>query len=233
MTEEENDLLRRAEKLKQTASNARKSSKKNQESIIDEAHEHISDIHETYTQLKGTLSWLYKNIINPVLSHPWIGKPFQWYRSLWSAVVYINGNEDERIFSKKRAGIMVVITSIFLWMLPVIAKGAVEFAWDSSRMLLSYKSEEIWYLGKSQEIDPEGNVFSAQGCESVECSDQTSIYFRITPSLAHHLWSLYHNGNMFFPDFVAAGIQNDVNKCRVTGYGGRSECIFSVTPTLI
>jgi hypothetical protein len=47
------------------------------------------------------------------------------------------------------------------------------------------------------------------------------VYFRIEPSLAHHLWSLVRNRNIFFPEFVAAGIQNDVNKCSVIAYGAR------------
>ena len=56
---------------------------------------------------------------------------------------------------------------------------------------------------------------------SVNCTDQSSIYFRIKPSLAHDIWSLVRNHNVFFPDFVAAGIQNDVNKCHVIAYGAR------------
>jgi len=223
MTKEEDDLLKRAERLKKTAGNTKKSSARGNKSVIDEASEHLSDIHKAYTQIKGTISWIYSNVIDPIISHPWIGKPFQWYRALWNKVVYINVSGGQEAFSKKRAGIMVICTLIFLRMLPMILYGTVEFVWDSSRMLTSYRSDEIVYLGKSQEIDPEGNVFSAQGCESIKCSDQTSIYFRIKPSLAHHIWSFYNNKNVFFPDFVAAGIQNDINKCKVTGYGSRSK----------
>jgi hypothetical protein len=106
-------------------------------------------------------------------------------------------------------------------MTPALLGLGLELVWDAGRMATSYRSGQTWYLGRSQELDPEGNVFSAQGCESVTCTDQTSIYFRIKPSLAHHVWSLLHNGNIFFPDFVAAAIQNDVNKCTVTGYGSR------------
>jgi len=223
MANDENDLLKRAERLKKSTADAKKSSRRGSKNAFDEASGHLSDIHKAFTQIKGTIGWIYSNIIDPIISHPWIGKPFQWYRRLWEKVVYIGGSESEQIFSKKRAGIMVICTLLFLKLLPMIFYGTVEFVWDSSRMLISYKSEEIFYLGKSQEIDSEGNVFSAQGCELIECSDQSSMYFRIKPSLAHHLWSFYHNGNVFFPDFVAAGIQNDINKCKVTGYGSRSK----------
>jgi hypothetical protein len=125
----------------------------------------------------------------------------------------------------RRAGAMVVATLIALWYTPAFLGGALELVWDAAWMATTYRSDQVWYLGRSQEIDAENNVFSAQGCESISCTDQTSIYFRIKPSLAHHLWSFVHNRNVFFPDFVAAGIQNDVNKCHVTGYGVRWKLI--------
>lgn len=222
MNKSQDDLLRKAKRIKDRAKATRQSSNaKRQNSGFNEAQKHISDIHETYTQVTGTVGWIYNNVINPVISHPWAGKPFHWYRSLWNKVVYVPTDDNNAAFSKKRSGLLVLGTLAFLWMLPAIFSGAVEFVWDTSRMATTYKTKEIWYLGKSQEIDAAGNIFSAQGCEAVECSDQTSIYFRIKPSLAHHLWSIYHNGNVFFPDYVAAGIQNDINKCEVTGYGVR------------
>lgn len=222
MSKQQDDLLRKAKRIKERAKATRQSTKgKQKDTSFNEAQKHISDIHETYTQVTGTIGWIYNHVINPVISHPWVGKPFQWYRSLWNSVVYIQTEDKSAVFSKKRAGIMVLATLICLRMLPAFLGGTIEFVWDTSRMATSYKTNEIWYLGKSQEIDPVGNIFSAQGCESIECSDQTSIYFRVKPSLAHHIWSIYKNGNVFFPDYVAAGIQNDINKCEVTGYGIR------------
>ena len=222
---DKDDLLKRAEELKKRAQRIHKTGQKKSRSVISETQEQITEIHTTFSQIKATITWLYRTFIYPVITHPWLGKPFVAYRNLWNRVVYIEKDENPKFFSRKRAGLMVVATIIFLKLLPLILSTAYEFVYDSSRMLTSYKSKEIWYLGKSQEIDPEGNVFSAQGCATIECSDQTSIYFRIKPSLAHHLWSLFHNQNLFFPDFVAAGIQNDINKCTVTGYGSRSKFI--------
>lgn len=222
MSKSQDDLLRKAKRIRKRSKATRQSTKnKQQNSGFNEAQKHISDIHETYMQVTGTVGWIYNNVISPIMNHPWVGKPFQWYRSLWDKVVYIQTGEAPPTFSKKRAGIMVLATLVCLRMLPTFIDGAVEFVWDTTRMATTYKTKEIWYLGKSQEIDPVGNVFSAQGCGSIQCSDQTSIYFRIKPSIAHHLWSIYNNGNVFFPDYVAAGIQNDINKCEVTGYGVR------------
>lgn len=224
MNKEHDDLLERAKRLREQTASARKTGKAKQKaSGFYKAQKQVSDIHETYTQVTDTIGWIYQNVITPVVGHPWIGKPFQWYRALWDKIVYVRDkdNPEALSFSKQRAGLMVLATLVCVHFLPAILNGTVEFVWDTTRMATSYKSREIWYLGKSQEIDPIGNVFSAQGCESIECSDQTSIYFRIKPSFAHHLWSLYQHGNFFFPDYVSAGIQNDINKCEVTGYGVR------------
>jgi hypothetical protein len=223
MSDADDELLERAEKLKTLSGAAKKSAKRRRkDSSAEKAREHIEDIQETYQQTTAGLSWFYNKIFLPVSRHPWWGALFRTYGRLWKSAVYIDPDGDgEEDFSKKRALMMIVATGLFLYMLPALLYGTLEFMTDSIRMLTTYKKDEIWYLGKSQEIDPEGNVFTAQGCATIECSDQTSIYFRIKPSLAHHLWSLWHNGNIFFPDFVAAGIQNDINKCTVTRYGLR------------
>lgn len=222
MSDSHDDMLKRAEKLKQrTEANKKDRKRKHKRSTFGQAEQNIKDIHETYTSVTGTIGWLYQNVISPVFTHPWVGKPFQWYRALWERVVNVKDKDGDDVFSKQRAGTMVIATLIGLYLLPAFIGGTVEFVWDTGRMATTYKYQETWYLGKSQEIDAKGNVFSAQGCESIRCTDQTSIYFRIKPSVAHHLWSLYHNKNIFFPDYVAAGIQNDINKCKVTGYGVR------------
>lgn len=216
------ELLRRAQKLNiSLEENQKKINNKQKYSGAGQAQKHISDTIETYNQVTGTLFWIYSHIIRPLFTHPWVGIPLRLYASLWKKTVYTKDKQGDICFSKKRSGLLVIATLFFLWNLPFFLSGTIEFIWDTTSMAVSYKTEEIIYLGKSQEIDPAGNVFSAQGCEQIRCTDQTSIYFRIKPSLAHQLWSLFHYGNFFFPDYVSAGIQNDINKCKVTGYGSR------------
>ncbi|MCB9992013.1 MAG: hypothetical protein H6867_11705 [Rhodospirillales bacterium] len=222
MSESHEELLRKAKRLKQQTETAQKRRRREHKfSIFGRTQKQISDIHETARNTGGTIMWLYDHVAEPVITHPLSGAPFRWYKKLWTAYVYVKDQDGDESFSKQRAGTMVLATMVFLSMLPSILSVTAELIWDTSRMALSYRENEVLYLGKSQEIDPAGNVFSAQGCESIRCTDQTSIYFRIKPSLAHHIWSLNHNGNMFFPDFVAGGIQNDVNRCLVTNYGAR------------
>lgn len=223
MSDTDDDLLEKAERLKKLSGEAKQSATRRRKNApAEKTREHLRDLHAGYQQTAAGLSWLYRKIFRPAAKHRWTGAPFRLYGRIWKSAVYTDPDGDgEENFSKKRAAMMIGATLFFLYMLPGILAGTLEFVTDTTRMLISYEEDETWYLGKSQEIDPQGNIFTAQGCATIECSDQTSIYFRIKPSLAHHIWSLYHNGNIFFPDFVAAGIQNDINKCQVTRYGSR------------
>ncbi|MGI9301192.1 MAG: hypothetical protein ACR2RB_00585 [Gammaproteobacteria bacterium] len=219
---DQNELLRQAEQLKNDAASAQDALRRKQKrSAFGQAQRHVTDTHQALASAGRFIKSLVRNVITPLASLWLVRAPLRGYRNLWRRIVYVPDADGDLLFSKRRAGVMVLLTAVGLWMAPAVLGACVELVWDTSRMAMSYKSGEIWYLGKSQEIDPAGNVFSAQGCASVSCTDQTSIYFRIKPSIAHHAWSLYTNGNVFFPDFVAAGIQNDVNKCHVTGYGSR------------
>lgn len=221
------ELLRRARKLQEHSESVSESRRlKDKRSGIGQVSRQISDTVEAYNQVTGTIGWLYTHVVYPLVSHPWAGAPFRFYRRLWSRVVYTVDQDGDRVFVKKRGGIMVLSTLLFLWILPGTIAVTAELVWDTSRMITNYREGDVIYLGRSQEIDPVRNVFSAQGCERIRCTDQDGFYFRIKPSLAHHFWSLWHNGNFFFPDFVTAGIQNDINKCTVISYGSRGKFII-------
>jgi hypothetical protein len=215
-------LLREAERLRRTVEASEEAlRRKHKATASASVGRHVTSMHGALVQAVAGARWFWSNLLVPVVTHRWVGALFRWYGRLWHGAVYRPDGDGDLQLSKSRAGAMVVGTGIALWFLPAFVAGLIGFVWDSAWMATTYRSSETWYLGKSQELDYVNNVFSAQGCDSVNCTDQTSVYFRIEPSLAHHLWSLARNRNVFFPEFVAAGIQNDVNKCRVIAYGAR------------
>jgi len=219
---ESEQLLRDAERLQRTLQATEDSlRRKHKQTAAAGVERQVTSVHQAFVQTVAAAQWIWANVISPVVTHPWLGALFRWYGRVWRRIVYRLDADGDPQFSKSRAGGMVIATAIALWFLPAFLGGLVELVWDTAWMTTTYHSDETWYLGKSQELDHVNNVFSAQGCASVNCSDQTSIYFRIKPSLAHHVWSLVRNHNVFFPEFIAAGIQNDVNKCHVIAYGAR------------
>jgi hypothetical protein len=216
------ELLRAAERLQRSVGATEDELKRKQKNTAAASvGRHVTSVHEAGVRAVAGASWLWSNVLVPIAKHPWLGAVFRWYGRLWRKAVYRRDADGDPQFSKRRASAMVAGTAVALWFLPAFVVGTLGFVSDAVWMATTYRSNETWYLGKSEELDYIDNVFSAQGCASVNCTDQTSIYFRIEPSLAHHLWSLVRNGNIFFPEFVAAGIQNDVNKCHVIAYGTR------------
>jgi hypothetical protein len=215
-------LLRDAERLQRTLNATEESRRRKQkQSAAAGVERQVTSVHHAFVRSVAAVQWIWANVVSPVVTHRWLGALFRGYGRLWRRFVYRVDADGDPQFSKSRAGGIVIATAVALWFLPAFLGGVAELVWDTAWMTTTYRSDETWYLGKSQELDHVNNVFSAQGCASVNCSDQTSIYFRIKPSLAHHVWSLVRNHNVFFPEFIAAGIQNDVNKCRVIAYGAR------------
>jgi hypothetical protein len=216
------ELLRAAERLQRTAEATEQELRRKQKATTAASvGRHFTSLQDAFGKTVDGARWFWSTVLVPIATHRWVGAVFRWYGRLWRKAVYRRDADGDAQLSKSRATAMVLGTGVALWFLPAFVAGTLGFVWDSVWMATTYRSNDTWYLGKSQELDYVNNVFSAQGCESVNCSDQTSIYFRIEPSLAHHLWSLVRNRNIFFPEFVAAGIQNDVNKCRVVAYGAR------------
>jgi hypothetical protein len=215
-------LLRDAERLRRSIEATEEALRRKQKATTAASvGRHVTSAQDAFGKAVGAGRWLWSNVLVPIATHRSVGAVLRWYGRLWRKLAYRRGADGDLQLSKSRASATVVGTGVALWFLPAFIAGTVGFIWDVAWMATTYRSTETWYLGKSQELDFVNNVFSAQGCASVNCTDQTSVYFRIEPSLAHHLWSLVRNRNIFFPEFVAAGIQNDVNKCHVISYGAR------------
>ena len=220
--QESEELLQEARRLQRSVEATEQAQRRKQKhSTAGQVEQHVTSLHQGTLKAIAGLKWFYGHLLAPLATHRWVRALLRSYRRLWTKVVYTLDSDGDPVLSKSRAAGMIAATLVALWFTPAVLGALLELVWDTAWMATSYRSGEIWYLGKSQELDPEGHVFSAQGCVSVSCTDQTSIYFRIKPSIAHHIWSLVRNHNIFFPEFVAAGIQNDVNKCHVTAYGAR------------
>jgi hypothetical protein len=130
----------------------------------------------------------------------------------------VNDKFGNRLFSKRRAGLMLLATAAVLWfaLLPTLG-----FLFDLGLYFATAKVDEVVYLTNSQEIVPEENIHSVQGCHDLPCNDNNSIYFRIRSTPFNQAWSILHGHGVFFPDYVAAAVPLSVSKCTITSYGVR------------
>jgi hypothetical protein len=220
------DLKNEIEKLRaKIDENAYRSAKTEAASFSTRRRNEVTSLNRFLAQLVLAASWIYETILRPVgraaavpLHYLW-----RWYRILWDKVVYREDRYKNRMFSKTRAGLFLTASLIFAWLvlLPLLA-----FLFDLGLYLATVKKDEVVYLTNSQEIIPEENVHSVQGCHSLPCTDENSVYFRIRGTWFNEAWSLVHGHGLFFPDYIAAAVPLSISKCTITSYGVRIKLIM-------
>lgn len=111
-----------------------------------------------------------------------------------------------------------VTSLVIFWFMSFIA---IDLIYYTTLYALTSNIDETVYMTNSQEVDPLNDIYSAQGCETLPCDQESSIYFRVDPILFNHLYSLVTEGNIFYPDYVAAAVPPSITKCTITSYGIR------------
>lgn len=134
------------------------------------------------------------------------------YKKLWKDYCYDKYGD----FLYKKAVLMISYTILSLYILLCI----LEFTFDLSYYLMT-KHEETIYLSDSVELDSDESIWGVKGCPTKECDSNTALYFRIKMSWFNQLWNIVHNGKLFFPDSVAAGVPTGQTECNVISYGLR------------
>jgi hypothetical protein len=188
---------------------------------VEKARAEATQVRLFLIQVAGSLGWIYWRLLEPALRAV-VWRPgkwlFHWYRRQWERWTRKNGR-----FSITRGAAMLMATSLIIYF-PVFA--VLELFWDASWYLMTAKRDEVVYLTSSQEIDSDRDVHNVKGCETKPCQDQNSLYFRVRPTMFNHLWSVFHNGDVFYPDYVAGAVAPGMNRCTITSYGIRFKFIM-------
>ena len=142
-----------------------------------------------------------------------------WYRRLW---VRLTHNKYDEFVYKRGLG-MALATLVFIVLIPTI--GLLIF--QTVYYLATYKKDSI-YLIQSEEIYPDQNTWGVRGCYTQTCDSDSSLYFRIRPSLFHHLWNLGHHGSIFLPDIIGSSVPTGLTKCEIVSYGLRLKIMMSL-----
>lgn len=178
----------------------------------------------TFLHTVGRLLWKIFNPFYRFFQYLIMDVVWKNYKKLWARYAYKDANGTRR-FSKlygMRTLIFTIISAFIIYQ-------SIFFFADLSLYVLTAKANEVVYLTNAQEILPEYNVHSVQGClatmigDNLTCSVDEGLYFRIGPSLFAEIWSLVNKHELFFPDYVAAPIAPVWQKCTVTSYGFRAK----------
>ncbi len=230
------DLRDEVEKLKKKIEEKTyESGKADARSWTGRTQHNLTALHTFVFQFGAACLWIYGNLLKPFLR--FVLKPVRWFwnlfRILWDKAVYYEDKFQNRLFSKTRAGVFLAASAAFAWyvMIPALV-----FCLDTALYLATVKKDEVVYLTNSQEILPEQNEHSVQGCHALPCTDENSIYYRIRASSFNEVWSVLHGYGLFFPDYVAASVPVSISRCRITSYGVRIKLLmrgFDAYPDLL
>jgi len=91
--------------------------------------------------------------------------------------------------------------------------------------LATVRHDEQLYLSNSQNLSSsqtEGlEVHEVYGCETLPCTEQNTVTFRVRSTWFNELWSILHHGSLFYSGYVAADVSPVLNRCVITSYGVR------------
>jgi hypothetical protein len=190
-------------------------------SAIGQAQTNITSLQRFLWQFAQGLAWIWRTIGRPVAAvviavAGWL---FGWYVRLWGRLVTVTNQYGDRVFSYKRAGVMVLATVFGLLFASVLA----QLTWDAGWYAYNGGWEQV-YLRSPQELagHPGEDVHAVRGCEhGPSCTELDALYYRVRFKPFNLLWSLWTHGSVFYPDLVAAAVPTETSLCRAHTYGIR------------
>jgi hypothetical protein len=176
----------------------------------------------------SALQWLYWKLVWPLSWRLW--RAFKWlmtrYRNLWLRITYKKDQYGVMRFSRTRGGVVILSTILSLYLMYGVTMISLSLPW----YLLTVKHDEVLYLSNHSAVEGHdrarikiNDVYEITGCESLDCSDQDSVSFRVEASWFNEVWSIVHNHALYYPDYVAAAVSPVVNRCTITSYGVRKK----------
>lgn len=217
--------------LRELAQEEIEKAKSDASTLLGKTKAKVSFLQSFWMQYAASALLVWKNFLQPIWNVVWwLGVGFLWknYRKIWDRFAYTTVG-SERAFSRKRGAYTLIGTIVTLWFVVSIAS----FAWHTALYITTGRVDEVVYLSNAQEINPDENLFSVQGCEATtnkgenfSCSEDESLYFRIEPSEFAQVWSILSKGGFFYPDYIAASIAPGWQKCTITSYGFRMKTMI-------
>lgn len=216
--------------LRELAQEEIEKAKSDANSLLGKTKTKLGIFQSFWAQVVSSAFMVWRSFLAPIWNVLyWLGIGFLWrhYRKIWDRFAYTTV-DGQRVFSRKRGAYTLLGTFLTLW----FAVSITSFTWHTTLYLATARVDEVVYLSNAQEISPEENLFSVQGCEATvtgenfSCSEEESLYFRIEPTEFAQAWSILTRGNFFYPDYIAAPIAPGWQKCVITSYGFRMKTMI-------
>ena len=195
------------------------------QSDIGRTQRELSALGRFWSQVVHSCGWIYIRLIAPVTwrIYRFVRWAFARYRALWARCVYARDAYGDPEFSKARGGMMIIATIAVCYLVYCVAAVAVTLPW----YLATVRHDEQLYLSNSQNLSnlQGGEIHEVYGCETLPCTDQNTVTFRVRATWFNEVWSVLHHGSLFYPGYVAAAVNPVVNRCVITSYGIRRKLL--------
>jgi hypothetical protein len=194
------------------------------QSDVGRTQRELTALGRFWSQFVRSCGWIYMQLIAPITWRVYraIRWAFARYRALWARWVYAKDAYGDPEFSKARGGIMILATIAVCYLVYGVATVAATLPW----YLATVQHNEQLYLSNSQNLSGEAGgreIHEVYGCETLPCTDQNTVTFRVRASWFNEVWSVLHHGSLFYPGYVAAAVNPVVNRCIITSYGIRKK----------
>jgi hypothetical protein len=193
-----------------------------EQSDVGRAQRELTALGRFWSQVVHSCGWIYARLIAPITWRVYRGLLwlFARYRALWARCVYAKDAYGDPEFSKARGGMMILATIAACYLIYGVATVAGTLPW----YLFTVRHDEQLYLSNSQNLSGQAegrDIHEVYGCETLPCTDQNTVTFRVRASWFDEVWSVLHHGALFYPGYVAAAVNPVVNRCVITSYGIR------------
>jgi len=192
------------------------------QSDVGRAHRELTALGRFWAQFVHSCGWIYARLIAPITWRVYRGIrwAFARYRALWARCVYAKDAYGDPEFSKARGGMMILATIAACYLIYGVATVAGTLPW----YLFTVRHDEQLYLSNSQNLSGRADdheIHEVYGCETLPCTDQNTVTFRVRATWFNEVWSVLHHGSLFYPGYVAAAVSPVLNRCTITSYGIR------------
>lgn len=233
MPNQDDDLLKRMERLKKNADRGQKNASDAHDNVYAKG---VDGLREAGQGLK-TLGILI-NRMKDVGLYYWekaaparevVGNMTGWFTrfyrdKIWNRYAYEKNEKDEPVFSKKRAGIVLTATFAAVALAPAIIGGTVDTGVDVAKMALTTREESVYLHTPNAHGD---DSYSVKGCKTKgKCEPEDVVYYNVESSLMKHLYTAYNRiakgewPSLYIPKNIIGVIPpGDTNKCAVKIYG--------------
>lgn len=203
--------------------------KKNNLSTSGQVDKNLTKTWVFLHQVARSLVWIFDHFFVPVWRQ--VQRPALWlyykYLDLWNRVVYKKDEYGVERFKVSRGAGMVVSSLLAGYIIIIFINITLVFTFWY--IPFSYVDEEI-YLYNSLKISDGVNpissiddVYEVHGCETLPCSDQTSVSFYVRATWFNELWAVLNHGSLYYPQFIAGAVAPIMQKCVITSYGFRKK----------